>query len=148
VKPVIRDMMHNDIADLVKFDRLVLGHTLGEETYAFELDDNPFAHYFILEDETNKQFMGSISLWIDTPKAQIINIYVLPQFQGNHLSVQLLDFMFEYIKSYEVSEITLEVRKSNDIAMRLYKKYGFVEVAVRKQYYENGEDAFLMIKRM
>ena len=41
--------------------------------------------------------------------------------------------------------MTLEVRKSNDTAQALYKKYGFREIGVRKGYYsDNREDAIVM----
>lgn len=148
LKPVIRDMNHEDIPLLVKNDRIVLGHTLGEETYRFELNNNPFAHYFFLEDENTGNFLGMISLWIDSPTAQIINLYIMPEFQGNKLSIILMDFMCDYVKSFDVTEISLEVRTSNKRATSLYEKYGFKQVAIRREYYDNGEDAFLMLKRM
>lgn len=148
MKPIVRDMVHSDIEQVVVNDRIVLGHTLGKDTYHFELEENPFAHYFILEDELTHDFLGSISLWIDTPKAQIINVYIMPEFQGQKLSLILMDFMCDYLKSFEVDEITLEVRPSNVKAIALYEKYGFEQVTVRRQYYDNGEDAYLMLKRM
>ncbi len=148
MKPIIRDMLHEDIPQLVEFDRKVIGHTLGAETYKFELNENPFAHYFILVDEEEGFFIGMISLWIDSPNAQIINIYILPEFQGRKYAKLLMDFMCDFVKSFDVTEVTLEVRTSNYKAISLYEKYGFTEVSIRRQYYDNGEDAFLMLKRM
>ena len=46
-----------------------------------------------------------------------------------------------------VVNITLEVRKSNKIAIHLYKKFGFREVAIRKYYY-GDEDGILMEKQV
>ena len=41
--------------------------------------------------------------------------------------------------------VTLEVRKSNSVAIELYRKYGFQEVGLRRRYYsDNGEDAVIM----
>lgn len=148
MNPSIRYMNHDDIPMIVGSEKIVLGHTLGENTIQKELDENPFAHYFILEDTDDLHFLGMISLWIDTPRAQIINIFILPEFQGKKLSFILMDFMLDYMRSYEVKEITLEVRQSNIRAIHLYEKYGFVQVSIRRQYYDNGEDAFLMLKRM
>ncbi|MBU0996719.1 MAG: ribosomal protein S18-alanine N-acetyltransferase [Firmicutes bacterium] len=148
MNPMIRYMNHEDIPKVAAAEKLVLGHTLGESTLQRELDENPFAHYFLLEDGEGQVLVGLISLWIDTPQAQIINLLIMPEFQGQNFSVMLMDFMIDYLKSYEVTEITLEVRQSNIRAIRLYEKYGFVQVAIRRQYYDNGEDAFLMLKRM
>jgi ribosomal-protein-alanine N-acetyltransferase len=47
-----------------------------------------------------------------------------------------------------VVDLTLEVRPSNLNAINLYIKSGFKQVSVRKAYYNNGEDAFLMYKRL
>lgn len=43
-------------------------------------------------------------------------------------------------------KIFLEVRKSNIIAIGLYKKFGFVKISERKKYYTDGEDAIVMLK--
>lgn len=146
--PIIRYMEHTDINQVVLHDREVLGHTLGKETLENELSENPFAHYFIMEEQHTKIFLGMISMWIDSPNAQIINVYVLPQFQGMGLGSKLLTFFMDYVKSYEVTDITLEVRPSNFKAIALYEKFGFTQVSIRRNYYDNGEDAFLMLKRM
>ncbi len=43
------------------------------------------------------------------------------------------------------SWITLEVRESNDVAQRLYRKYGFTNVSIRRAYYsDNNENAVVM----
>jgi ribosomal-protein-alanine N-acetyltransferase len=44
-----------------------------------------------------------------------------------------------------IENLTLEVRESNIYAMELYRKLGFKKGAVRKAYYEDGEDALLMV---
>lgn len=144
----IRYMTSSDIPLVVEFDKLIFGHTLGSETLRIELDENPFAHYFVMEKEGTDEFLGMISLWIDTPNAQILNLYVLPPYQEHGLGRRLMDFALDYVKSYEVEEMTLEVRPSNVKALSLYEQFGFKQVAIRRNYYENGEDAFLMYKRM
>lgn len=148
MKTSIRFMQVEDIEIVVKEDRLVLGHTLGEETLLNELQVNPFAHYFVMEEESSKVFLGHVSLWIDAPNAQIINIYIVSEFQNLGLGKELLNFSIDYIKSFDVVDFTLEVRPSNQKAIKLYESFGFVQVAVRRNYYDNGEDALLMLKRM
>ena len=49
---------------------------------------------------------------------------------------------------YGVESIFLEVRVSNIQAIRLYEKFGFVKVRRIKGYYRDGEDAFVMVKRL
>jgi ribosomal-protein-alanine N-acetyltransferase len=51
----------------------------------------------------------------------------------------------EMAMNYDQEVVTLEVRASNDAAQRLYAKYGFARVGLRKRYYtDNNEDAVLM----
>ncbi|MBU1144422.1 MAG: ribosomal protein S18-alanine N-acetyltransferase [Firmicutes bacterium] len=145
---VIRYMKVEDVDQIVLADRLVLGHTLGKETMINELEINPFAHYFLMEDQESKELLGHLSIWIDSPMAQILNLYVLPKYQEHGFGKKFIEFAIDYMKSFNVKELTLEVRPSNERAIILYKNYGFTQVAIRRNYYDNGEDAFLMLKRM
>ena len=58
----------------------------------------------------------------------------------------ILQALMQYAANLGVQYLTLEVRRSNLVAQQLYKRYGFIELGVRKRYYEdNGEDALLMV---
>ena len=141
-------MEEKDISVVVYNDRRILGQSLGEETLKNEILENPFAFYFIMENPEDAAFLGHVSIWIDSPMAQILNIYVIPEMQSHGLGSILMDFVLEFLKEHEVSTLTLEVRQTNTSAQLYYKKYGFVKVAIRKQYYEDGEDADLMLKNL
>ncbi|MFA5006325.1 MAG: ribosomal protein S18-alanine N-acetyltransferase [Candidatus Izemoplasmatales bacterium] len=145
MKPAIRFMSADDIPAIVAADRRILGHSLGEQTIATELSENPFAHYFVMEDEDTCEFYGHVSLWVDPPLAQVVNIYVVPEHRRVGLGAFLMEFAIAFLKSRGCNTLTLEVRPTNAAAIAYYAKYGFVKVAVRKQYYENGEDADLML---
>ena len=58
-----------------------------------------------------------------------------------------MSYLISEAISNRVVNITLEVRVSNEIARRMYKKLGFNEVALRKFYYGN-EDGILMEKQV
>ena len=142
----IRFMDESDIREVVENDRRILGQSLGAETYKNELEQNPFTYYFIMENPETKAFLGHVGLWIDSPLAQILNIYIIPEMQNQGLGSALMEFALTFLKEHQVTTLTLEVRQSNKTAKYYYTKFGFQKVAVRKQYYENGEDADLMLK--
>ena len=146
MKPFIREMRKTDIPDIVRHDRLILGQSLGEETLENELVQNQFSKFFVMEEETTHQFLGHVGLWIDCPLASILNLYIVPEFQHHGLGKTLLEFVLSYLQQTNISTLTLEVRKSNEIAKNMYHRFGFAEAAVRKNYYADGEDAFLMMK--
>jgi len=148
MKPVIRMMVKADIPQIVFNDRRILGQTLGEDTLASELEENIFTQFFVMEDEETKQLLGHVGIWIDIPLAAILNLYVVPEHQHSGLGSILMNFILAYVKEKNVNTLTLEVRKSNEVAKHLYHQFGFMEVSIRKNYYADGEDAFLMLKNI
>lgn len=148
MNPIIRKMKKNDIPNIVFNDRRILGQSLGEETLESELKQNIFSQFFVMEDKATKEFLGHVGLWIDRPLASVLNLYVVPEYQHQGLGKQLMEFVFTYLKRLNISTLTLEVRGSNIVAKAMYQQYGFDEVAIRKQYYSDGEDAVLMLKNI
>lgn len=141
---VIRNMRISDLSLIAKYDLIMLGETLGEDTIKRHIENNALMKYFVMETKEDRQFIGQVSLWIDEDKAQINNFYIVKNFQGKKLGRKFMDYVFDYFKSIQIKEITLEVRRSNEIAIKLYESYGFKQILVRNNYYPNGEDALLM----
>ena len=129
----IRKSNSLDLDNIKKIELDNYGYILTEEVVNDDLHT-----YFVLEDEG---FIGYISLWHDEDKAQVESIIINDKNKGygQILFRYALDFLNGYI-------ITLEVRKSNSVAIHIYEKYGFKTVTVRKKYYSNNEDALLMLK--
>ena len=100
---------------------------------------NPFTKYIILLKDN--EIIGFINFDIMYDRIELTNINVLDKDQGNGYSNILMDKMI----SYDYTNITLEVSSKNIKAINLYKKYGFVEEAIRKNYYIDS-DAILMKK--
>lgn len=80
-------------------------------------------------------------------EAELLNIVVLPEEQGKGVAKRLLVQALQQMKSYNIVKCFLEVAVTNMPAIQLYKKLGYQELAIRKNYYirPNGkEDALLM----
>ena len=79
-------------------------------------------------------------------EAELHSIAVIPSYRGRGLSALLMDKIVSDIK--ETDTVFLEVRASNVAAKGLYKKYGFSEIGVRRNYYKSPtEDAVIMQRR-
>lgn len=143
----IRDAYESDLLNIVKHDSIMLGETLGYDTIK-EYLNNVLMKYFVIESKKSKDFIGAVSLWIDENKAQINNIYIIQKYQNKKLGKAFMDYVMKYFKSRNIDEVTLEVRKSNEIAIKMYESYGFELVTLRKNYYSNGEDALFMYLRI
>jgi ribosomal protein S18 acetylase RimI-like enzyme len=75
--------------------------------------------------------------------AWIATVAVLPEYRGRGIGASLLQACEAQIP---VSRIRLCVRPSNDVAIRLYEKFGYVKVGEWTRYYQDGESALVMEK--
>lgn len=140
----IRPMRIEDINIVVEYEKLLFGQSLGYDMIRSELIENDFAYYFVLE--LNGEFAGYCGCWITDPNSQIINLFIIPEFQGRKLGDLLLMHVTTFLASNNVDLVTLEVRESNFRAQNMYVKHGFKKEYIRKNYYHDGENAILMIK--
>ena len=86
-----------------------------------------------------------ISRYVDA--WHVMNVAVAPEQRRHGVARALLDRLFELTASDERRGYTLEVRVSNEGAIKLYEAMGFVARGVRRGYYtDNREDALIMWK--
>ena len=115
----------------------------SKEAFFNELTKNQFAHYLIVE--VDQRVVGYCGVWIIIDEAHITNIALLPEYRGMKLGEALMAKVMEQAREMGALRMTLEVRVSNERAQNLYRKFGFEEGAIRKQYYtDNMEDAIVM----
>ncbi len=94
-----------------------------------------------------KLIVGFLDYWLIKDEIHLINIAVLPEFQKRGHASFLMKYLFEVGRGKFCKKIFLDVRESNEAAIALYKKFGFIEVGRRKRYYsDNGETAIIMDK--
>ena len=88
---------------------------------------------------------GYVSVWYQGDEAHIVEIAVRETLRGNGIGELLLIGSLREAVAYGSHVMTLEARVSNFIAQRLYEKYSFKSVGIRKGYYsDNREDAVIM----
>ena len=88
---------------------------------------------------------GYVSVWYQGDEAHITEIAVRESLRGNGIGELLLIGSLRAAVEYGSHVMTLEARVSNFIAQRLYEKYSFKSVGIRKGYYsDNREDAVIM----
>ena len=86
-----------------------------------------------------------MSVWYQGDEAHITEIAVRETLRGNGIGELLLIGSLRAAREYGSHVMTLEARVSNFIAQRLYEKYNFKSVGIRKGYYsDNREDAVIM----
>jgi ribosomal-protein-alanine N-acetyltransferase len=92
-----------------------------------------------------------LGYWVAMPgvdEMHLLNITVVPAWQGRGLAVVMLDRLVAECRVRGLTQLWLEVRLSNERAREVYRRYGFAEVGRRRAYYpvQQGprEDAVLM----
>ena len=133
------------IDGLVEIEEQCFNSGYAKKTFEKELE-NKIAYYLVAK--TDDKILGYIGIWNICGIAEIIDIAVLKTARRQGIARKLLEKVFDFCLRQDISEINLEVRKSNTSARRLYEKTGFFETGIRKKYYENTEDAVLMTKNI
>ena len=88
---------------------------------------------------------GYIATWIVIDEVHVNNLAVRPSCQGLGLGSALLSYALEEAAKEGAHRATLEVRRSNDGARRLYERFGFRVAGIRKDYYSHPvEDALIL----
>jgi len=93
--------------------------------------------------------VGYIIFWIRYEnESHIISLAVDKKYRKKSVGKKLLDHAITIFKKYDVKKIKLEVRIKNRGARKFYRKNGFEEKEILKDYYEDGEDAVIMKKEL
>ncbi|WP_456272657.1 ribosomal protein S18-alanine N-acetyltransferase [Bacillus sp. AK031] len=139
----IRLMSIEDLDDVMQVEVNSFSIPWSRDAFFNEIEKNHFATYIVIED--NGQVVGYCGVWIIVDEGHITNVAVLPSYRGKGLGDRLLGAMVEIAKEMGAASMTLEVRVSNTPAQSLYRKFGFQEGGIRKNYYsDNQEDALVM----
>ncbi|PAE22795.1 MULTISPECIES: ribosomal protein S18-alanine N-acetyltransferase [Bacillaceae] len=138
-----RLMNEEDIDDVLEIEHKSFATPWSREAFFNELTHNQFALYVVLEEEN--KVIGYCGAWIVVDEAHITNVALLPEYRGRKLGEALMRQLMEVASEKGVITMTLEVRVSNFTAQSLYRKLGFQNGAIRKNYYtDNQEDALVM----
>lgn len=139
---MIRRMSEADLEQLAELEKRCFS-----ECWSYRLLEqglySPYDVYYVFEQEGD--VFGYANLRVLAGEGEVERIAVLPQYRGKGVGRKLMDAMVRYAVSEGVSALNLEVRESNETAIRLYRSYGFEQIAVRKDYYHNpAEHAVIM----
>ena len=106
----------------------------------------------VLENSNNQFFVakqndiiiGFAGVLNNIDYVEILNIVVHKEYRNQGYGKELLNAIIDYAKEQGKS-IVLEVNEHNEYAIELYKNAGFTQNGLRKKYYNNTDDAILMI---
>ena len=140
---IIRRMTMADVDGVAAVEAATFPTPWSRDAFASEMK-NVAARYLVAEKDG--VIIGFAGAWIILDESHITNIAVLSDYRGQKVGRRLTEGLMQYLSNLGAAYVTLEVRKSNEVAQNLYKSLGFIKLGVRKRYYEdNGEDALIMV---
>lgn len=104
--------------------------------------------YVIVAKVDENTIVGFAGLKVILDEADIMNIVVKKDFRHNGIGFILLENLINHSKELNLKTITLEVNENNLSAIRLYDKFSFDKLGIRKNYYDGKSDAIIMSKKL
>ncbi len=139
----IRRMQQQDVVQAAALEAQIFSLPWSEQAFS---DALKLTHTVFLVAEEGGRVAGYIGMYLSLEEGEITNVAVAPEFRRRGIADALLTEIKREAAECGVTSLVLEVRVSNQNAIRLYEKHGFVSCGVRKGFYEQPkEDAFLMI---
>lgn len=137
-----RLMMEQDIEQVSEIENASFSMPWSKQDFIDSIDREDTIYLVAYEDDKIKGYCG---LWNIVNEGNINNVAVAPMYRGNQIGFQMLSRLIEIGNEKNIEAYTLEVRKSNESAIKLYEKLGFVQEGIRKNFYEEPiEDAIIM----
>lgn len=141
----IRLATQNDIPDIVRINETCLPENYDMDTYHKHLEIYNLTYVCCdMSGQINGYIMGRIE---DGVEVHVTSIAVMPDMRGSKLGQRLLLTMLVAAKQKGLKGCSLQVRKSNEAAIHIYKKLGFQPIRDLDNYY-GDEDGVFMRRRI
>jgi ribosomal-protein-alanine N-acetyltransferase len=138
----VRRMNKEDLDTIVQLERQVFPDPWSRTSFEYEIFQNPFSLPLVLVQDS--EIFGYAVIWKIYEEFHIANFAIRPDQQGKKFGNLFFSKILELREDSAFA--LLEVRESNQRAIRLYQKFGFRTIMKRVKYYRNGETALVMQK--
>ena len=139
----LRLMQESDLPMVHAIEVLSFPTPWSMESLYKEIAENPAARYLVLSQDD--EVIAYAGVWLLLDEGHITNLAVHPKHRRKGLASAILAALLRLCCCYGVHAATLEVRPSNQAAIKLYESFGFTVTGLRKGYYtDTKEDALLM----
>ncbi|HEY8424361.1 MAG TPA: ribosomal protein S18-alanine N-acetyltransferase, partial [Clostridia bacterium] len=139
---MIRQAIIEDLPEIYRLEKECFEQDAWTEQNFLGALESGLSKIFVYQ--ADKKIVGYAVLTVVFDEAHLDNIAVSSRYRRQGIGRQLILYILRYLENIGINKITLEVRISNTAAINLYKSLGFVIEGVRKKYYEDLEDAYIM----
>jgi ribosomal-protein-alanine N-acetyltransferase len=145
VSRTLRTMMPADLDAVLVLERSLFGpEAWSREMLEGELGEQPRSRYYLVADDDGA-ITGYAGLLVAADQADVVTLAVAADRWSQGVGSALLEALLAEAERRRCTEVFLEVRTDNTRAQRLYRRYGFSQIGIRKGYYQpSGADALVM----
>lgn len=141
----IRDMEAPDVEAASRLESEAFSMPWSARDF-LEMVEADYASYYVAE--LHGQIVGCCGIRNIAGEGEITNVVVDAAYRNQGIGRRMMQYMLEKAGEQNITVCTLEVRVSNEPAIRLYESLGFKGEGVRPGFYEKpAEDALIMWKR-
>lgn len=142
---LIREMKADDAEIVSKIESEVFSMPWSAKDF-LEMVEADYAYYYVAE--VDGEIAGCCGIRNIAGEGEITNVVVAPPYRKKGIALRMMEYMLERAVEVGIGDCTLEVRVSNQPAIRLYERLGFKGEGVRPHFYDKpDEDALIMWKR-
>lgn len=139
-------MIKSDAKQVFAIEKKCFSQPWSESDFEKTVDDDNYLYLTALDSD---KVVGYAGLVMSIPEGDITNIAVDYEYRHLGIGEQLLTSLITLGCEKGLEDIYLEVRESNENAINLYKKAGFEQIGIRKNFYQlPSENALLMSKKI
>ena len=132
------------VAQIAELEKVCFSDPWSINSITYELT-NPLSNWFVaVEGDKVVGYIGSQAVM---DEADIMNVAVSPEYRRQGIAQGLIDTLIKALQEKGVVCLFLEVRASNESAINLYDKNGFLQVGRRKNYYHNPKEDALILRK-
>lgn len=148
----VRAMRREDLDAVVGIERKAYPFPWTRGNFADSLKAGYDAWIFELADGSSPAPLGyAVAMWIPD-EVHLLNLTVSVAMQGRGIGRAMLEWLMHDAAARGARGMMLEVRPSNDPAIRLYRSTGFGQIGLRKRYYpaagDTREDAWVLFRKL
>jgi ribosomal-protein-alanine N-acetyltransferase len=142
---VLEAMRESDLDEVMEIEHRSFRSPWSRPVFLEELA-RPWAFLDVLRAVDDGRVQAFCNYWRVADEVHLLKVATHPDARGLGLGARLLGHIVSFGRQHGCRLITLEVRRSNDTAQRLYRRFGFKSVGIRPNYYnDDNEDAVVMI---
>jgi ribosomal-protein-alanine N-acetyltransferase len=142
---MIRQVTEDDLSQVAHIEEVSFQNPYPADIFTFLFEKYREIFLVLEQGGTILGYIAGIDSWRE---GHIVSLAIHPAWRNKGVATQLVEEICRILKEKGKKRVKLEVRVSNGAALNLYKKIGFEKQKIVQDYYENGEDAVLMKRRL